>query len=286
MPELSFHLWPEVGDPEAVEFLVAWLPPDNMLELFPNLRVVFSVGAGVDHFDLSAFPPQLQLVRMLDPGIAQGMVEYVSLATLALHRDMPRFLQQQRQQQWQAQPWVPAQRRRVGVMGLGNLGRAVITQLRSLGFQLNGWSRSAHQLQGVTCFAGWEQLPDFLQQTDLLICLLPLTAETRHILCARNFNHLPAGAALINAGRGGHLLEEDLLAALDSGQLGAAMLDVLQEEPPGHSHPFWQHPKIWLTPHIAGVTSHDSGCDVLLDNVRRYRQGLPMLGAVDLGRGY
>ncbi|MBR9908772.1 MAG: glyoxylate/hydroxypyruvate reductase A [Gammaproteobacteria bacterium] len=286
MPELSFHLWPDVGDPEAVEFLVAWLPPDNMLELFPNLRVVFSVGAGVDHFDLSAFPPQLQLVRMLDPGIAQGMVEYVTLGTLALHRDMPRFLQQQRQQQWQAQPWVPAQQRRVGVMGLGNLGRAVIAQLRSLGFQLNGWSRSAHQLQGVTCFAGWEQLPDFLQQTDLLICLLPLTAETRHILCARNFNHLPAGAALINAGRGGHLQEEDLLAALDSGQLGAAMLDVLQEEPPGHSHPFWQHPKIWLTPHIAGVTSHDSGCAVLLDNVRRFRQGLPMHGAVDLSRGY
>ncbi|NHN37868.1 glyoxylate/hydroxypyruvate reductase A [Pseudomaricurvus alcaniphilus] len=286
MPELSFHLWPDVGDPEAVEFLVAWLPPDNMLELFPNLRVVFSVGAGVDHFDLSAFPPQLQLVRMLDPGIAQGMVEYVTLGTLALHRDMPRFLQQQRQQQWQAQPWVPAQQRRVGVMGLGNLGRAVIAQLRSLGFQLNGWSRSAHQLQGVTCFAGWEQLPDFLQQTDLLICLLPLTAETRHILCARNFNHLPAGAALINAGRGGHLQEEDLLAALDSGQLGAAMLDVLQEEPPGYSHPFWQHPKIWLTPHIAGVTSHDSGCDVLLDNVRRFRQGLPMHGAVDLSRGY
>lgn len=284
-PSLPFHIWPEVGDPAAVEYLVAWQPPAD-LSCFPQLRVIFSIGAGVDQFDLSSLPPQVKLVRMLDPGITQGMVEYATLAVLALHRDLPRYLEAQRAARWQALPGLSAQRRRVGIMGLGNLGRAVCSQLQHLGFPVSGWSRSRHSLPGLTCFAGTGELPQFLSQVDILVCLLPLTEETRGILCADTFASLPEGACLVCAGRGGHLREQDLLDALASGQLQAAVVDVLEPEPPASEHPFWQHPRILLTPHIAATTQADSGGDVLLENIRLERAGLPIPGEVDRGAGY
>ncbi len=285
-PNLPFHIWPDVGDPGAVKYLVTWNPPAAFLEDFSNLRVVFSVGAGVDQFDLKHFPPSVKLVRMLDPGITQGIVEYVTLGVLALHRNLPEYLAAQRVARWEPIPWLPAQRRRVGIMGLGNLGRAVIEQLQHLDFQLSGWSRSRHVIQGVRCYADCEELADFLGQADILVCLLPLTDATRGILCRETFDLLPQGARLLNAGRGGHLCEEDLLQSLDSGRIGAALLDVFNKEPPAPDHPFWHHPRILMTPHIAATTRADSGCQVLLDNIRRHRTGLVMRGEVDRNSGY
>jgi len=285
-PNVPFYIWPDVGDPGAVEYLVAWNPPEAFFENFPNLRVVFSVGAGVDQFDLNHFPSSVTLVRMLDPGITQGIVEYVTLGVLALHRNLPEYLAAQRVARWEPIPSLPAQRRRVGIMGLGNLGRAVIEQLQNFGFPLSGWSRSRHVIPGVRCFAGREELPDFLGQTNILVCLLPLTDTTRGILCSETFDLLPQGARLLNAGRGGHLCEKDLLQALDSGRISAALLDVLDKEPPARDHPFWQHPRILMTPHIAATTQADSGCQVLLDNIRRHRAGLVMSGEVDRNSGY
>jgi len=285
-PDLDLRLWPDVGDPNAVRYLVAWQLSEGLISSLPNLQVLFSVGAGVDQLDLAQLPKSISLVRMIEPGLTDGMVEYVTFAALALHRHMLDYRQDQQAARWRPIRLVPAQERRVGVMGLGQLGQAVLQRLKPFGFPLFGWSRSAHAIEGVTCFAGEAQRGDFLAGCDILICLLPLTDETRDILNRETFAALPPGAALVNAGRGGHLCEADLLAALDERQLSGAVLDVLQQEPPAPDHPFWTHPRILLTPHIAGETNLDSAAGVLLDNIRRHQAGEPMVGLVDRGRGY
>lgn len=285
-PDIDVRLWPDIGDPADVRYLATWLPPEGIHARFPNLEVLFATSAGVDQFDTRLLPASVQVVRMLDPGIVRGIVEYATMAVLALHRDLPSYVQQQREGRWQELPYVPAHQRRVGVMGLGNLGQAVLRQLQGFGFALSGWSRSAKTLEGVQCHAGEAALPGFLAACDILICLLPLTPDTRGILDAQLFAALPRGASLINLGRGGHLVEADLLTALDSGQLQRALVDVLQEEPAPADHPFMQHPQIWLTPHIGASTLPESAFEVLLANLRRHQRGEPMQGVVDRQRGY
>ena len=285
-PEARFYQWPETGDPAEVEYLVAWLPPDNISETFPNLKVLFSVGAGADQFDYATLPASLPVVRMIEPGLTQGMVEYVTFAVLGLHRDMPRYLNQQREAVWQAHSLHSAAGRRIGVMGLGNLGEAVLKPLVALGFDCGGWSRSPRDLPGVTCWAGEEQLPAFLARTDILICLLPLTASTEGILNASLFNQLPQGASLVQVGRGAQLNHEDLLSALDTGRLTAAVVDVTAPEPLPAGHRFWQHPALWLTPHIASQTQPESAVAALLENIRRFERGETMIGVVDREKGY
>lgn len=286
MPDLPFHFLPETGDPDRVTYAVTWRPIEDMAERFPNVEVLFSSGAGVDQFDLSLLPDHVQLVRMIDPGIVDSMVHYVTLATLYLHRDFLDYRADQAARSWIERPVVPPHRRRVGIMGLGMLGQAVIERLRPFGFPLRGWNRSPRHLDGVETFAGEERLDAFLAATDILVCLLPLTEETRGILCERLFRALPAGASLINVGRGEHLAERDLLDALESGQLGGAVLDVTATEPLPAEHPFWTHPRILITPHVASMTQPESAGPVLLDNIRRHRAGERMIGVVDRARGY
>lgn len=285
-PDIQLHLWPEIGDPQEIEVLIAWQPPETLMETFPNLKVLLSVGAGADQFDLAALPPDLPVVRMIEPGLTQGMVEYVTFAVLGLHRDMVRYLRQQREEKWLAHSVKPAATRRVGVMGLGELGQAALRQLASFGFDCAGWSRTPRELDGVECFHGAAQLGAFLARSDILVCLLPLTAETRGLLNRDLFSQLPRGAALVQAGRGAQFNHQDLLDALDSGQLGAAVIDVTDPEPLPPAHPFWRHPAIWLTPHIASQTQNESAVAALLENLRRYQRGEPMIGLIDRTRGY
>lgn len=286
MPELPFHVWPETGDPAAVRFLAAWQPPADILGTFPKLEVLFSVGAGVDQFDFAQLPPELPVVRMVEPGLEAGMVEYVTLAVLALHRDFPLYRTQQQARVWNTVHFPPAARRRVGVMGLGVLGVAALQRLRTFGFPLSGWSRSPREIAGVDCHAGADGLPRFLAGCDILVCLLPLTAETRGILDRRLFSALPRGAGLVNVGRGGHLVDADLLGALEEGQLSAAILDVAEPEPPPPEHPFWTHPRIWLTPHIASMTQPETAVEAILANLHRHARGEALHGLVDRGAGY
>jgi len=286
MPQLPFWTWPEIGDPAQVRFLAAWEPPPRIAETLPNLEILFSVGAGVDQFDFAALPTGLTVVRMVEPGLTACMCEYVSWAVLSLHREIPLYLRQQGLGQWKEHPVRPASTRRVGVMGMGMLGRAALTQLRMLGFDCAGWNRSRRNEPGVRCYSGEAELDEFLARTDILVCLLPLTPETRGILGRRVFDALPEGACLVNAARGGHLVEADLLAALESQRLSAAVLDVCEPEPPAQGHPFWGHPRIWLTPHIASATQAGTAAEALLDNLRRYEVGLPLEGVVDRSRGY
>lgn len=285
-PEIDFRIWPDVGDPQQVRFLAAWAPPDDLAAQFPNLEVLFSSGAGVDQFDFAALPPTLPVVRMVEPGIVRGMVEYVTQAVLSLHRDVPAYRRQQQRGEWRPLPVRPAGERRVGVLGLGSLGQAVLTQLQGFGFDCAGWSRSRHAIDGVRCYAGQDELTVFLARTDLLICLLPLTDATRGVLNAGLFSQLPRGAALVHVGRGPQLVEADLLAALALGQLSEAVLDVTDPEPLPPRHAFWRHPRIQLTPHIASMTQPLSAAAVVIDNLRRFAAGEPMVGLVDRTRGY
>lgn len=285
-PEVPFRLWPDIGDAAEVRYLVAWVPPDDIATTFPNLELIFSVGAGVDQFDATKLPPHIPLVRMLEPGISDTMVEYVTMAVLALHRDLLHFISQQKEQVWREIRITPAKRRRVGVMGLGQLGQAVLERLKAFGFPLSGWNRSPREIEGVTCHAGAEALADFLAQSDILVCLLPLTDETRGILNADLFARLPHGASLVNVGRGPHLVEADFLAALDSGALSGAVLDVAEPEPLPAGHPFWSHPRILLTPHNASMTTPDTAVDFVLDIIARHRRGEELPGRVDRNRGY
>ncbi|QCI62974.1 2-hydroxyacid dehydrogenase [Phreatobacter stygius] len=285
-PGMAFRVWPDVGDPAAIRYLAAWQPPERIMETFPNLELVFSVGAGVDQFDFSLLPPALPVIRMLEPGIAESMAEYVTLAVLGLHRDLVPFIDQQKRQVWQEIQVRSAASRRVGIMGLGQLGQAALDKLRAFGFPLSGWNRSPRAIDGVACYTGETELDAFLGQVDILVCLLPLTEATRGILNARLFSALPAGAALVNCGRGGHLVEADLLAALASGQLSAAVLDVTELEPLPQGHGFWTHPKILLTPHIASMTRPETAVDFVLDTITRHQAGQPMPGLVDRASGY
>jgi glyoxylate/hydroxypyruvate reductase A len=285
-PEIQFRMWPEVGDPESVEYLVLWQPPPNLLEKFPNAKVLFSVAAGIDHLDLASLPPDLPLVRMVEPGITQTMVDYVSFAVLALHRNLLDYAEQQRKKIWSEIRVKPSGDRRVGVMGMGVLGTAALERLGALSFQCAGWSRTPKQLVGVDCYAGEAQLEAFLARLDILVCLLPLTADTGGILNARTFRALPHGASLVNVGRGGHVVQTDLLEALDEGRLSGAVIDVLEEEPPPDDHPFWTHPRILLTPHISSMTQPLTAAPLVINNIRRHRGGEPLLNVVDRSRGY
>ena len=284
-PEVPFRTWPDVGDPAAVRYLAAWTLPDD-LTAFPNLEVLFCVGAGVDQLDLSRVPAGITVVRMIEPGLVDGMVEYATAAVLALHRDWPAYLAQQRERQWKALPVRRASSRRVGVMGMGVLGYAVLEKLRGFGFPCAGWSRTLRALEGIESFAGAESLPAFLARTDILVCLLPLTESTRGLIGRRVFGALPPDAALVNVGRGALLVQEDLLAALDSGRLSAAILDVTVPEPLPPDHPLWSHPRVIVTPHIASETQPETSARAILDNVLRHRRGEPLVGVVDRSRGY
>ena len=281
LPDIAFHIG-EAPDPLAVRWLITWTVPADLAR-YPNLRLIFSVGAGVDQFDLTALPQSVGVVRMLEPGLPQQMQEYITLATMALHRDLPAYLGQQREGLWKAGRNKPAEDRRVGVMGLGMLGQAALAALRPFGFPLAGWARSPRQIDGVDCFT---DLDAFLARTDLLICLLPLTAETENILNANLFARLPRGAQLVHAGRGRQLDHTALIDALDDGQLSAAVLDVTAPEPLPPGHPLWSHPQVILTPHIACQTRPIDGARHVIGAIRADLAGTPIPGLVDRARGF
>ncbi|WP_144098253.1 2-hydroxyacid dehydrogenase [Croceicoccus sediminis] len=286
VPELDFRCEPEIGDPADIRYLIAWTLDPALIARLTNLEVLFSIGAGVDQLDLSQLPPHVRVVRMIETGITNTMADYVAMATLALHRDLPFYLANQREGVWKPQDVLLSSERTVGVMGLGQLGRAAIAKLAPLGFRVLGWSRSKADVEGAACFAGENEFDAFLAQCDIVICLLPLTDETRGMLNRDLFARMKQGASLINVARGGHLVQDDLVAALDEGQLRYAFLDVAKPEPLAPDHPFYAHPAIFLTPHVAGVTRKDTAVHSLVANLRRELAGEPLDGEVDRARGY
>jgi len=287
MPEHEFRFWPEIGEPADIDYAMVWQPPPGVLASLPNLKLICGLGAGIDHLlrdpDL---PRHLPIMRLVDPYMTDAMSEYVVLSVLRLHRQDLDYLAQQRAEIWEERDQKNACERPVGILGFGTLGQDAGRKLQALGFPVSGWSRSAKAVAGFATYAGADGLTAMLAASEILVCLLPLTAETEGILNARLFAQLPRGAGLVNAGRGGHLVEADLIPALDSGRLSGAVLDVFREEPLPKGHPFWHDPRIVVTPHIAAETHPPTAAKIIGDAIRRFAAGQPVANIVDLAKGY
>lgn len=286
-PHLDVRDWEVPGDLADIKYALVWEPPSGALKQMPNLEVIFSIGAGIDHLASDRdLPEGVPIVRMVESGLTAGMTEFVVMSVLYHHRFMLDYANQQRESRWREIEQIPTARRRVGIMGLGVLGGDAARRLLDFGFPLAGWSRNRKDLPGVESFHGQEGLTPFLARTDILVCLLPLTPETDGLLDARVFDALPDGAVLISVGRGKHVVEDDLLAALDSGKLRGATLDVFRNEPLPPDSPFWSHPRVVVTPHVASMTIPDTAAESVLANIARFEAGEPLDHVVDLKRGY
>ena len=287
LPELPCYGWDDCFDPQHIEYAVVWQPPHGGLRRFPNLRAVFSIGAGVDHIFSDPHLPAVPVMRLAGAELTQRMVEYVVWQVLNCLRRQTELAAQQRRRHWGPLSTALASDWTVGVLGLGLMGEAVAKALAAIGFQVRGWARSAKALPGVRSYAGEAALDDFVAGCQIVVCLLPLTQQTTGILNRRLFAQLPQRAWVINAGRGEHLVEHDLLAAVDAQHLAGAVLDVFHEEPLPQNHPFWTHPQITVTPHIASRIDPIIGCRLLAANIRRFIAGDPLAALqVDPQRGY
>ena len=291
-PDRRVVLLPNAAfDAAAIHYAAVWKPAPGELAAFPNLRVIFNLGAGVDALMADASLPKVPLVRVSVSDLTSRMTEYVVLHVLMHHRQESYLRANQREKRWAPKAQWPASAISVGIMGLGTLGANAAGALKYLGFRVAGWSRSVRQTDGIECFCGKEQLDAFLRRTDILVCLLPLTPDTRHILNRGVFAKLnrdsPLQApVLINAGRGGLQNEADILQCLDDGTLGAASLDVFAEEPLPADSPFWTHPKIVLTPHNAADTDPDEISKYVARQIERFEAGGDLENVVDPKRGY
>jgi glyoxylate/hydroxypyruvate reductase A len=283
---------PDQGfDPAEVHYAAVWKPRPGELAAFPNLRVIFNLGAGVDALMADASLPDVPLVRVAVPDLTERMTEYVVLHVLMHHRQELYLRESQREKRWAPRSQWAAGALTVGIMGLGTLGAHAADVLRRIGFRVTGWSRSAKQIDGVECFCGADQFEPFLRQTDILVCLLPLTPDTRHVLNRDVFTKLNRNSrlgapVLINAGRGGLQDEADLLKCLDDGTLGSASLDVFETEPLPPDSPFWSHPKVVLTPHNAADTDPDEISKYVARQIEHFEAGGALENVVDRGRGY
>jgi glyoxylate/hydroxypyruvate reductase A len=287
MPELDFRAWPgDVGDPEDIDLALAWCPEPGELSRYPNLKAILSLGAGIDAMINDKTLPDLPLARMVDPSLTRMMADYVLLASLRHHRNFDLFEREQREGRWTfAFPKLVGDRT-VGILGLGVLGTAAAETLRDFGFQVRGWSRTPKSLDGVTSFHGRDQLQSFLAGAEILVCLLPLTSDTEGILNAELFSALPNGAAIVNVGRGRHLIEGDLVDALASERVSAATLDVFETEPLPAASPLWRSDRVLITPHVASYCDPKSAAKGVVENIRRVRADKPPLNQVDRQRGY
>lgn len=284
---LEVEIWPNVADKKRVQFAVCWNQPDHLLGDFPNLKAVSSLGAGADHLlNDPDLPEEAVICRVVAPTLIRQMQEYVLAALLAHQRNLLRYRSQQNRSEWRVHENMPAEELPVGVMGLGKIGQPVATFLERAGYPVSGWSASTKEIGGVDTYAGSGELEVFLSRTRVLVCLLPLTRETEGILDLELFRRLDRPAYLVNVARGEHLVEEDLIYALDKGWLDGACLDVFREEPLDDRHPFWNRESILITPHAASITPPGEGAKQIVDNYKRALSGMELKNRVNREKGY
>lgn len=286
IPDLEIRLWPDVGDPTEIEYLLIGRFDLAELPDLPNLKFVMPMFAGIDHLIIHPNMPDVPIVRTGPPEGDPAMTEYAVLHVLRHHRHMPDYLAQQRQTVWKVIPQKLPRDQRVGFMGFGTMAEPPSRVLHAMGFDVAAWTRSARQDPDIAMFAGEAGLEPFLARTDILVCLLPLTAETDGILNAENFARLPKGASVINLGRGAHLVDDDLIAALDFDHLSAATLDATKPEPLPDTSPLWRHERVTIMPHTARRVRPDTVGPQVAEAVRRDKAGEPQLWAVDRSAGY
>jgi glyoxylate/hydroxypyruvate reductase A len=286
IPDLPIRIWPDVGEVKDIKYLAFMHPDFDQLPAFPNLRAMFSRSAGVESFVDHPKRPKVPLGKVEPPGGDPMMTEYVVMHVLRFHRDMPAYQAAQANREWRRAPIIRPEQRRVGFLGFGMMAKAPALVLQSLGFKVSAWVRSPRPAAEVPLFHGRDQLASFLGQTDIAVCLLPLTADTEGIFCAAAFAMMPRGAMLVNVGRGKHVVEKDLIAALDSGQLSYAALDALWPEPLPPESPLWLHPKVTVMPHVARRPTVAQLVTEVAANIRSLEAGGQLLQEIDVTRGY
>jgi glyoxylate/hydroxypyruvate reductase len=284
LPDATVEEW-HPGAPQA-DHAVVWTPPQQFFDEQPALKGIFNMGAGVDALLKLRLPPNAILVRIDDGGMAVQMAEYVSYWVIRWFREFEAFAADVARGNWSFRKPLPREDFPVGVLGLGVLGERVAKTLTQFDLPVRGWSRTPKEIPGVRCYAGQAQLDEFLAGTRILVCLLPLTSETEGIINARTLARLKPGGYVINVARGAHLVDEDLIASLDSGHLAGAALDVFRTEPLPPEHPFWKHPKIAVTPHMSARTLRDESIAQISGKIRAFERGEPVSGVVDPKRGY
>jgi glyoxylate/hydroxypyruvate reductase A len=286
LPDLDIRIFPEANDLEDIEYLAFIRPDFDIIPPLPNLKAMFSRSAGVEAFINHPKLPKVPLGKIEPSGGDPMMTEYTVMHVLRLHRDLPGYAAAQANREWLRKPIVRPEQRRVGFLGLGLMAKAPALVLKQLGFPVSAWVRSPRQDEEIPIFHGADQLEPFLNQTDIAVCLLPLTKETEGIFCARTFAMMPRGAMVINIGRGGHVVDADLIAALDSGQLAYAALDALKPEPLPPESPLWLHPKITVMPHVARRPTVAQLVTEIAANIRSIEAGGGLLQQIDFATGY
>jgi len=288
LPEAEVEIW-HVGEKSQVcDYAVVWSPPEAMLADLAQVKAIFVTGAGVDALlkFSDALPPHIPIIRLEDAGMALQMAEYVTYSVLRYFRRFDEYETQARAGQWLPLPQHPKEDFAVGVLGMGVLGTRVLEALAPFGFPLRGWSRTEKSMAGVQCFHGADGLDTFLRGSRVLVCMLPLTPDTNNLLNRTNMGKLPQGSYLINVARGAHVAEPDLLALIKSDHIAAATLDVFRNEPLPAQHPFWQEPRITITPHISALTLRRESVQQIADKIRKTAKGETVAGVVDRTRGY
>ncbi|MBW2962121.1 2-hydroxyacid dehydrogenase [Mesonia aestuariivivens] len=282
---LTIEVYPEDTDREKTEFVATWNPPADAFEKFPNLKVIASMAAGVKHITSKEIPKNVKVTRVKDDYLNYDLSYFVLNSILNYLRNMPLYFQHQEEKTWNRQAYKRPKDTTVGILGFGNIGQAIGKVLHKNDFEVLGWSRSKKEVEGITTYEE-PQLDEFLAKVEVLVCMLPHTPATENILNKKLFQQLPKGAYLINVGRGAHLQEEDFLAALASGQLSGAALDVFKTEPLPKEHSFWNHDKITITPHTASITNPKTIVPKMIENYNRMKNNETLKDEVDLQKGY
>jgi glyoxylate/hydroxypyruvate reductase A len=286
-PDLELSIYPDDTNRDNIDFVLTWNHPLGAFKKYPNIKCISSMGAGVDHiFKDPELPANATITRIIDDNLSKDMAEF-SIALVMNHlRGLSFYKLMQQEQSWKQESYLTIENVKIGVMGMGVLGVHVARELNKLGFEVNGWARTAKDIEGIKVYIGDGELNAFLSKSDILICLLPLTRETENILNKDTFKQLPKNAFIINVARGKHLVDNDLIEMIDAGHLSGASLDVFRVEPLPKEHPFWNHPKINITPHIASVTKPASVVAQVLDNYDRLKNNQTLINTVSPQKGY
>ena len=286
-PKLEIREWPHIGNPEQIEYLIIGRPTLQELPDLPNLKLMLTMLAGVEGiYNNPSCPKGIPLVKGEPENGDPSLTEYGITHVLRHHRNLPTYLEYQRQHRWEAIKQKLPSEQRVGLLGYGTMSKPIANELIRMNFDVAAWTRTPKTNTDIKIFSGREELEVFLNRTDIAVCLLPFTSETKGILNLKTFNKMPRGSSIINLGRGGHIINSDLITALDSGQLSAATLDVTEPEPLPKNSPLWDHPSITILPHIARRPPVAQIAPVFIENIRRFEAGEPLLQLTDRTRGY